>query len=149
MCKGKPIIGIITKPNIFYKGKLFTQQIVYNGIRNAVLKNNGLPIGILPTKATDVFCKSDAVINDEDFSAKELEDLHCLIDKCDGIILQGGMSSCNYEIEAAKYAIKNDIPLIGICAGFNNIIRAMGGMSLRVKIVNITKRMVRLRTRTL
>lgn len=53
--------------------------------------------------------------------------LYKLLDICDGIILEGGLSSASYEVEAAKYAINNDIPLLGICAGFNNIIRAMGG----------------------
>ena len=53
--------------------------------------------------------------------------MYSLIKKCDGIIIQGGLSSDDYEIKASKYAIDNDIPILGICAGFNNIIRAMGG----------------------
>lgn len=123
----KPIIGVISKPNIFCSDKLFTSQFVYDGVRNAVLKNGGLVIGILPTKISTVFCDSDEVVNKSDFSQSELEDLYSLIDRCDGIIIQGGLSSDAYEIKAAKYAIDNDIPILGICAGFNNIIRAMGG----------------------
>ena len=45
---------------------------------------------------------------------------------CDGFILQGGLYSANYEIEMAKRIIQLDKPLIGICAGFNNILRALG-----------------------
>ena len=123
----KPIIGVISKPNIFCSDKLFTSQCVYDGVRNAILKNGGLVIGILPTKISTVFCDSDEVVNKSDFSQSELEDLYSLIDECDGIIIQGGLSSDAYEIKAAKYAIDNDIPILGICAGFNNIIRAMGG----------------------
>ena len=48
------------------------------------------------------------------------------IDLCDGFILQGGLYSSNYEIEMAKRIIELDKPLIGICAGFNNILRAVG-----------------------
>lgn len=117
----KPIIGIVSKPNVFCKDKLFTHQIIYDGIRNAILKNGGLIIGILPTKVSAD--KTDNVF----LMKEEMDDLYYLIDKCDGIILQGGLTSENYEIEIAKYAIKNDIPILGICSGFNNIVRAMGG----------------------
>lgn len=123
----KPIIGIVSKPNIFCDQELFTQQIVYDGVRNAILRNGGLAIGILPTKISNKFCTSDDIIDNSYFLQSELEDLYSLIDKCDGIIIQGGLSSDEYEIKAAKYAIDNDIPILGICAGFNNIIRAMGG----------------------
>ena len=123
----KPIIGIVSKPNVFCDQELFTQQIVYDSVRNAVLCSNGLAIGILPTKNTNQFCLSDEVIDGTSFTSSELEDLYLLIDKCDGIIIQGGLSSDDYEIKAAKYAIDHDIPILGICAGFNNIIRAMGG----------------------
>ena len=123
----KPVIGIISKPNLFCDIELFSQQVIYDGVRNAILHNNGLAIGILPTKITNQFCTSDEVIDGTYFNETELNDLYTLINKCDGIIIQGGLSSDDYEIKAAKYAIDNDIPVLGICAGFNNIIRAMGG----------------------
>ena len=123
----KPIIGIVSKPNIFCDNELFTQQVIYDGVRNAILKNGGLAIGILPTKISNKFCASDDIIDGTYFSLAELNDLYSLVNKCDGIIIQGGLSSDDYEIKVAKYAIDNDIPLLGICAGFNNIIRAMGG----------------------
>lgn len=122
----KPIIGIISKPNIFCDEELFTQQIVYDGLRCAILKNDGIAIGILPTQAINKFCDTDQ-LDLTQLSKQELEDLHQLIDMCDGIVLEGGLSSASYEIEAAKYAIEKDIPLLGVCAGFNNIVRAMGG----------------------
>ena len=125
--KSKPIIGIVSKPNTFCDMELFTQQIIYDGVRNAVLRAGGIAVGILPTKIATQFCTSDEIVDGTDFSKSELEDLYTLIDKCDGIIIQGGLSSDNYEIQAAKYAIDNDIPILGICAGFNNIIRARGG----------------------
>lgn len=123
----KPIIGIISKPNIFCKDKLFTHQMVYDRIRNAVLENGGLAIAILPTQITSDFCIYDRLSDDTVLSKQEKEDLYNIVNRCDGIILQGGLCSQRYEIEIAKYAIKNDIPILGICAGFNNIIRAMGG----------------------
>jgi len=123
----KPLIGIVSKPNIFCDQELFTQQVIYDGVRNAVLRFGGLAMGILPTKVTNKFSKSDDVVNETVFSKQELDDLYTLIDKCDGIIIQGGLSSDLYEIEASRYAILKDKPILGICAGFNNIIRAMDG----------------------
>jgi anthranilate/para-aminobenzoate synthase component II len=57
---------------------------------------------------------------------EELDDLYKQIDLCDGFLLQGGMYSCSYEIEIAKRILELDKPLLGICAGFNNILRALG-----------------------
>lgn len=122
----KPIIGIVSKPNVFCNDELYTQQIIYDRLRCAILKNGGLVIGILPTQATNKFCNNDQEDLTE-LTKQELEDLYQLINICDGIVLEGGLSSASYEVEVAKYVIKNDIPLLGICAGFNNIIRAMDG----------------------
>ena len=117
----KPIIGIVSKTNVFCKDKLFMHQMIYDAIRDAILKNGGLVIGILPTEVLNT------TVNNSFLLDENMQNLYTLIDKCDGIILQGGLSSENYEIEIAKYAIRNNIPLLGICAGFNNIVRAMGG----------------------
>ena len=134
--KRKPIIGIVSKPNVFCDNELYTQQIVYDGLRCAILKNGGLVIGILPTQAINTFCDSDKTDTTE-LTKYEIEDLYHLISLCDGIVLEGGLSSASYEIEIAKYAIKNDIPLLGICAGFNNIIRARGGNPFLIENTNI------------
>lgn len=128
----KPIIGIISKPNVFCDDELYTQQITYDGIRCAILKNDGIVIGILPTQPINKFCNTDE-LDKTKLTEQELKDLYQLVDLCDGIILEGGLSSASYEVEVAKYAIRNDIPLLGICAGFNNIIRAMGGNTFLIK----------------
>lgn len=65
--------------------------------------------------------KDNTILSDE-----EKNELYRQIDLCDGFILQGGLYSSNYEIEMAKRIIELDKPLIGICAGFNNILRALG-----------------------
>jgi hypothetical protein len=59
----KPIIGIVSKPNIFCDQELFTQQIVYDGVRNEILRNGGLAIGVLTTKISNKFCTSDEIID--------------------------------------------------------------------------------------
>lgn len=122
----KPIIGIVSKPNKF-DIKLFQNQIIYEPVRLAILENGGLAVGILPTQKNDNFCEDEVDVDKTILTKEEKEDLYQIIDMCDGIILEGGLSSASYEYEVAKYAIEKDIPLIGICAGFNNIIRALGG----------------------
>ena len=40
-----------------------------------------------------------------------------IIDKCDGIIFQGGTNIYPYHFQILDYAIKNNIPVLGICMG--------------------------------
>ncbi len=40
-----------------------------------------------------------------------------ILNKCDGIIIQGGKDIYPYHFQILDYAIKNNIPLLGICMG--------------------------------
>lgn len=119
----KKIIGIVGKPK---KGNIWNKMFISDELRYLVVKSGGLAVSILPTEETMEF-------NDNDFGDRkhlnpiEKEDLYELINLCDGIILQGGMTSSSYEVECAKKTLELDKPLLGICAGFNNILRALGG----------------------
>ena len=63
----------------------------------------------------------------------EKESLKAQISLCDGVILAGGSKSDAYEIWIAKYCNEKDIPLLAICAGQNNMGRAMGGTTKSVE----------------
>ena len=121
----KPIIGIIGKVQPQYGEDIWHRIDEVDEIRYLIVKNGGTAIMLLPTEETLKFndndIKDDTVLNEE-----ELNELYRQIDLCDGFILQGGLYSSNYEIEMAKRIIELDKPLIGICAGFNNILRALG-----------------------
>ena len=121
----KPIIGIIGKVQPKYEEDLWHRIDEVDEIRYLIVKSGGTAIMLLPTEETLKFndndIKDDTVLNEE-----ELNELYRQIDLCDGFILQGGLYSSNYEIEMAKRIIELDKPLIGICAGFNNILRAIG-----------------------
>ena len=121
----KPIIGIIGKAQPQYGEDIWHRIDEVDEIRYLIVKNGGTAIVLLPTEATLKFndndIKDDTVLTDE-----EKDELYRQIDLCDGFILQGGLYSANYEIEMAKRIIELDKPLIGICAGFNNILRALG-----------------------
>lgn len=121
----KPIIGIIGKIQPQYGEDIWHRIDEVDEIRYLIVKNGGIAITLLPTEVTLKFnnndIKDDTVLSDE-----EKNELYRQIDLCDGFILQGGLYSSNYEIEMAKRIIELDKPLIGICAGFNNILRALG-----------------------
>lgn len=127
----KPIIGIIGKSIEFNEKFLWHEITCYDEIRYLIVKNGGIAIELLPTQAkldfVDVEKNYKETKNEEVLSEEELEDLDRQIEFCDGIVVQGGIISTKYEVEIAKKALEKNKPLIGICGGFNNILRALGG----------------------
>ena len=121
----KPIIGIPSKEPIPDQDDLWHRMEIVDELRYLVTENGGITIMLLPTERTMDFNKSDCG-DDTVLTEEEIADLHRQVDLCDGIILQGGLYSCSYEVEIARYALEKDLPLLGICAGFNNILRALG-----------------------
>ena len=121
----KPIIGIIGKVQPQYGDDIWHRIDEVDELRYLIVKNGGTAIMLLPTEKTLKFndndVKDNSILNDE-----EKNELYRQIELCDGFILQGGLYSSNYEIEMAKRIIELNKPLIGICAGFNNILRALG-----------------------
>ncbi len=93
----KPIIGVISRPDILKSGnKVF---VIYTDIVNSIINSGGIPLGVL--------------YNDISFN----NDLKVIIDKCDGIILQGGDSFNECDLEILKYVYEQDTPVLGICLG--------------------------------
>lgn len=121
----KPIIGIIGKNQGIIENDLWHRIDVVDEIRYLVVKNGGIAISLLPTEKTLEFNDND-IKDDKKLNTEEIEDLYTQLELCDGFILQGGLYSCNYEIEMARKILELNKPLIGICAGFNNILRAIG-----------------------
>lgn len=120
----KSIIGVVAKPllNKQMKRNLWDRLVINDSFRHLIVNNGGIPIGIIPNR---YYMNSDTDNYIEVLTNKDKQDLLQTIKLCDGIVLQGGLTSDTYEIEIVKYAIENNIPIIGICAGFNNIARAL------------------------
>ena len=131
----KPIIGIVSKPKSKKKNSIWNKMYIADEIRYLIVKNGGIAISLLSPEETMDFNKDD-IEDKKILNNQEKKDIFETIKLCDGIILQGGMTSSNYEIEYAKKAIELDKPIIGICAGFNNLLRALGG---NVEIDNTAK----------
>lgn len=121
----KPIIGIVNKPVEQHEMDYWKRMDICDEFRYLVLQHGGLAISLLSPEKTFEFNGND-IFDPKVLSAEELNDIDTMVKLCDGVILQGGLASCNYEIEIAKKCIEYDIPIIGICAGFNNILRALG-----------------------
>lgn len=118
----KPIIGIVAKHYIKDHKRLET--FIRDEVEQAIFDNGGVAIGILPSNEDKIKAKNNW---QEQLTTEEKHNLYAQIALCDGIILQGGGFSDEYECFVAKYCHDYDIPLLGICAGCQNIVRAMEG----------------------
>ncbi len=101
----KKYIGIIGRPD-----KNLTNKDVYiigKKINDIILDNDFIPLGILPN-----IKNYKSILN-----KKQTFEFNNTLSKCSGIILQGGDKFYDYDKVALKYAINNNIPILGICLG--------------------------------
>lgn len=120
----KPIIGIVSKPSM--ETDMWHYMQIVDDIRYVLIKNDALAVGFLPSEKKLNF-KIDEELDNYVLTSDEKSDLEMIISRLDGVVLEGGLVSNQYEEEIAKICIKEDIPILGICSGFNNLIRALGG----------------------
>ena len=123
----KTIIGVVAKHNRETKKRPNTY--IRDEVKQAIFDNDAIAIGILPTENKIKLCGNDW---QDTLTEKEREDLIEQISLCDGIIIQDGTQNDEYENVISKYCYDNNIPILGICAGQNNIVRALGGTTFKV-----------------
>lgn len=131
----KPIIGLIAKHKEINKIRTTTE--ISDEMKNAIFYNGGISIGIIPTSQSITLVNQENEFEiyknlDKLFSKSEKDNLIAQINLCDGIVLCGGKESDAYEIWISRYCYQKDIPIIGICAGHNNIVRSVGGRTKQV-----------------
>lgn len=101
----KKRVGIILRPDINGTNKNIFE--IYDNFRRIIIDNNCVPVGIIPN-ISDIDAK---------LSEDEINELIAEIKRCNGIICQGGDNFYDYDKVIVRYAIENDIPIIGICLG--------------------------------
>ena len=129
MLNNKPIIGLIAKHD---KRDIIRQEsTIRDEMKNVIFHNGGIPIGILCPRDEVRFAPRLSHITDEEMDEMLSENEKQLfieeLSMCDGVILSGGPETDDYEMWVARYCYQNDIPLLCICAGQNNLARALGG----------------------
>lgn len=113
----KPVIGIVATHSPLHKinrpGCLVTH--ISDEIRQALIDNDAIPIGILPP------CSGANFIGPADLlQAPSTQFFYNLLDQlhlCDGIVFQGGKCLDDFAFHIARIAYDERIPTLGVCGG--------------------------------
>jgi putative glutamine amidotransferase len=141
--KMKPIIGIVTKPLSEFEcpDDIWTEDYVKDEFRDEICKGGCIPIGILPPFKSVKYNKKETENElHYNFTDDEKLDFDTVLEKCNGFVLQGGLCTDYYELYVAEYALHNNIPIVGICAGFNILARAAGAEVRSAKELGIDEK---------
>lgn len=94
----KPVIGILEALKINDENKPYNNYYKLTNLYvDRIVENGGLPLGIISA--------DDEILN-----------------KCDGFLLPGGNRITKDHYKIIEYAIKNNKPLLGICAGMQSLV---------------------------
>ena len=108
----RPLIGIISR----VEAPGDTERLVVNDVyRRTIIKAGGIPILILPPQDIDYGKTKNSEVNR--FNKKEEEMILRQLRLCDGILMPGGFKILNFDSFILDYAIREDIPILGICLG--------------------------------
>lgn len=114
----KPIIGIVARiekvDNPLYNRNVMS---VIEDYRRAIILSDGIPMMIMPTEDVKFSKFKEENYISESLNESIKSDLIKQIKLCDGILLPGGCKIFEYDKFICKYALDNDIPLLGICLG--------------------------------
>ncbi len=108
----KPVIGIVARVS---EPDSLNSLIIEEKYRQVVIQYGAIPFLILPPQLVnynEIKVKDNKVLTDQ-----EKQDLRTMLNICDGIIMPGGHKMFEYDFFVLDYAIKHDIPILGICLG--------------------------------
>ena len=123
----RTVIGIVGKH--INDNKIRTDTLIRDEVKQAIFDNGAIAIGILSPNEEILYTGDNWNLTEDKMDKIKIIEQ---INLCDGIILQGGITSEVYESFIAKYCYENNIPCLGICAGQNNIVRALGGTTFEI-----------------
>lgn len=123
----KPVIGLVAKHR--KTDSIRTNSLIRDEYKQAIFDNGGVAIGILAPNEEIMFTDDNWKHYEDKLDKDNIIEQ---IKLCDGIILMGGSETEVYEPFIAKYCYDNNIPCLGVCAGQNNIVRALGGTIFKI-----------------
>ena len=108
----KPIIGVVSRSSKNDERSVF---YVYGSVIRSIVECGGIPILIVPPHNVDYEEKEPK--NIERLTEENKQDIEEQIKLCNGILMPGGNKWYEFDEYICKYAIDNNIPLLGICMG--------------------------------
>lgn len=123
----KVIIGIVAKHK--KEDVIRTESLIRDEIKQAIFDNGGIAVGILSPNEEILYSGDNWNCLENKIRKEEIK---AQLNICDGIILQGGTTNEVYENWIAHYCYQNDIPVLGICAGQNCLVRGLGGTTFKI-----------------
>jgi len=109
----KPIIGIVGRPNSIEEKN--ASLVVLENYRLAIIKNGGIPFMILPPQMIEY--NKASFLQNNILTTEEKNIIDKQLSLCDGILMPGGYKMFAHDFYILDYAIKKDIPVLGICMG--------------------------------
>ena len=113
MPRKKPIIGIVGRPDMLNDGDAII--CVWEKTRRAIVQKGVIPVLVLPTQ--NIIYEEIRPKDTPRLIETEKEDLKTIVDCCDGLWIPGGYKWYEYDLVIYQYALKKDIPILGVCAG--------------------------------
>jgi len=133
----KPIIGIVARS--FYEEDKSIIKL-NDDYRLAIINSGGIPFIIIPT---DNQCYAETSPSDANkLTEEDKKDIYEILSKCDGFLITGGSRWFEFDEIVCRYALDNNIPILGICLGMQllgNIDNFNGGRSSDRTVKNNTK----------
>lgn len=113
------IIGVLGRT------KIVNREITTfsKALTDAIISFDHIPLGII----------APVIDINQEMTSSSIEKLHQTIDLCDGVILQGGSDYYQYDLEAIKYIVDKNIPLLGICLGMQSMGVVFGSSLIEVE----------------
>ncbi len=110
----KPIIGIVGRCGLTVSDQVNNIRVP-DKYRMCIIASGGVPLGIMPPQMVEYEDSKPSEL--PKLTDEEKEILTRQLDLCDGILFPGGLKRFEYDIFILDYALKRDIPILGICLG--------------------------------